>query len=151
MEGFRRPRHGSIGTDTTPERHSLTSSEKHNTSVEGNSILNKTIAQYDGIIDFSDSEPEFGENSDPCLPMVYSSENSDHEDHENIKDLPTELLEEDKKISGSLMESYHDIIHQLSDSDEKSDRELVADRAVWELRGFSPTGSSGDLEDSGGM
>ena len=49
------------------------------------------------------------------------------------------------------MESFHEIVHQLSDSDEKSDRELVADQAVQELRGFSPTGSSGDLEDSGGM
>ena len=64
---FRRPRHGSIDTDTTPDRHSLTSSEKHNTSVEGNPILNKTIAQYDGIIDFSDSEPEFGQNSNTAV------------------------------------------------------------------------------------
>ena len=148
---FRRPRHGSIGTDTTPERHSLTSSEKHNTSVEGNSILNKTIAQYDGTVDFSDSESEFDVNSDPCLPVVSSSEDSDIEDRANIANLQTESLEEDNKISGGLMESYHDIIHQLSDSDEKSDRELVADQAVWELRGFSQTGSSGDLEDSGGM
>ena len=126
---FRRPRHGSIDTDTTPDRHSLTSSEKHNTSVEGNPILNKTIAQYDGIIDVSDSEPEFGENSDPCLPMVSSSENSDTEDRENIEVSPSELLEENKEISGTLMESFHEIIHQLSDSDEKSDRELVADQA----------------------
>lgn len=113
--------------------------------------MNKTIAQYDGTVDFSDSESEFDVNSDPCLPVVSSSEDSDLEDRANIANLQTESLEEDDKISGGLMESYHDIIHQLSDSDEKSDRELVADQAVWELRGFSQTGSSGDLEDSGGM
>ena len=61
----------------------------------------------------------------------YFSEYSDLEDHGNIDNLSTELLIGDQdKISGNLMESYHDIIHKLSDSDEKSDRELVADRAV---------------------
>ena len=48
------------------------------------------------------------------------------------------------------MDSFSMIL-QESDTSEKSDKELVADRAEWDLQGISQTGGSGNRKNPGGM
>ena len=132
----------SLITDTTPDGGSVSSAESPYTD-NYNPILNETIGQYDGAFDLieddlqsiSSFEEEYHSVSDSDESSLVSSTSS-----LNSK------LEEDN----DLMDSFSMIL-QESDTSEKSDKELVADRAEWDLQGISQTGGSGNRKDPGGM
>ena len=53
---FRRPHNGSINTDTTPDGHSVTSSESPHSSDDYNPLLDETIGQFDGTFNLLEDE-----------------------------------------------------------------------------------------------
>ena len=125
----------SLVTDTTPDGGSVSSIESPYTDTY-NPILNETIGQYDGAFDLVEDD----------LQSVSSALNSDDSSLVSSTTSLNSELEEDN----DLMDSFSMIL-QESDTSEKSDKELVADRAEWDLQGISQTGGSGNRKNPGGM
>ena len=95
--------------------------------------MDETIAQFDGAYDKSDNESD--SNSD-SFKYFSAGESHGFSTHCNeTQNNETNLIvcvspQANLTISNDLMDSFHNIIQDLNDSEEKSDRELVADQAV---------------------
>ena len=140
---FRRPPR-SLVTDTTPDGDSVSSAESPYTE-RYNPILDETIGQYDGTFDLIEDEID--------AQSTVSSDDENHleigpDESSSISDISSlsPTIEEDN----DLMNSFSMIL-QESETSTKTDKELVADRAEWDLQGISQTGGSGNRKDPGGM
>ena len=143
---FRRPHNGSINTDTTPDGHSVTSSESPHSSDDYNPLLDETIGQFDGNFDLLEEELETQSHSSNSNDS-YKSASDTPADKSTLENSSSSSQQKDSYHTDNLMDSFSLIVQEVSDTSEKSNKELVADQAVWELRGINQTGSSRDRKD----
>ena len=133
----------SLVTDTTPDGASVSSVESPCTDNYNPVLSSYNIGQYDGAFDLLEDDLQ----SESSLEEQYHSvSDSDASSLVSGTSSLNSKLEEDN----DLMDSFSMIL-QESDTSEKSDKELVADRAEWDLQGISQTGGSGNRKNPGGM
>ena len=122
-----------MNTDMTPDGHSVSSSESPTSYENYNPALDETIGQYIGSFDpFED---------DSVTQVEFSSNNTHYSDidkpiESNVVTSTSSFGSLNPKQDDDLMDSFS-LILQESEMSKKSDKELVADRAEWDLQGIS--------------
>ena len=120
-----------------PDRHSVSSSESSNSLDNYNPILDETIGQFDGAFDLLEDELDTQSGSSNKNSSCHLEKNTPTDS--KTPDNSSSLKSEDSCHNDDLMDSFS-LILQESETSKKSDRELVADQAVWELQRISQTG-----------
>ena len=134
---FRRPHNSSINTDTIPDEYSVSSSESPHSSDNYNPMLDETIGQFYGNFDLLEEESDTLSHSSN-ISNSYNSASDTPADIDTLENSPSLSQQKDSYHTDDLMYSFSLIVQEVSDTSKKSNKELAADQAVWELQRDQP-------------